>query len=704
MKRTLFLISIITAFFIYFLSAGNNGIAITYPAENTIFPPDIASPVIRFSGDAVGMNISLESGDTKIEGKINGKEWKPERGEWEKFKAACIGNNGKIVLNDRSGKELSSVKIIVSEDSVIAPIFFRDVPLPFKYALANLKEIKWRIGDISSDEPSTILMENIHVCANCHSFSANGRVLGMDVDAHSDKDAYGITDIAKKTVLYKMMHWSEYQDGEPTYGLLANISPSGRYIAATLKDHNFFVTRPDTAYSQLFFPIHGILVISDRHKGTYAALPGADDINYVQSNPSWSPDGREILFAKATAIKAGESGFTNAFDKDTSIFNRLADDFVLHDKKFKYDIYRIPFNEGRGGKAQPVPGASKNGKSNYYPRMSPDGKWIVFNQAESFMLLQPDSKLFIMPAEGGEPREMQCNSDNMNSWHSWSPNGKWLVFSSKMHDKYTRLYLTHIDENGNDSPPVLLENMWKPGRACNIPEFVNLRPGDFTELQPKFLDNDYFLYQNAVEKVKSGDLAGAEKNLDKAIALDSNNFKLYGTRGYVYMETGRRELALIDYSNGLKVNPKDSKLYNLRGHALLESGRIPEAYADFTKSIENNPNETEYFLSRGYLLVQAGKFREALPDLEKAIQLDRKNASAYLERGEALLHLGGLKAALKDLTKAIDLNPRLAQAYFLRAYCHLNMGHKNECCQDFDIAERLGLKAAKAEKMKVCGE
>ena len=35
----------------------------------------------------------------------------------------------------------------------------------------------------------------------------------------------------------------------------------------------------------------------------------------------------------------------------------------------------------------------------------------------------------------------------MNSWHSFSPNGRWLVFSSKPPSLYTRLYLTHIDEN-----------------------------------------------------------------------------------------------------------------------------------------------------------------------------------------------------------------------------------------------------------------
>src|ERR1039458_9649890 len=49
-----------------------------------------------------------------------------------------------------------------------------------------------------------------------------------------------------------------------------------------------------------------------------------------------------------------------------------------------------------------------------------------------------------------------------------SPNGHWLVFSSKGRSPYTQMYLTHIDTDGNDSPPILIENATAANRAVNI--------------------------------------------------------------------------------------------------------------------------------------------------------------------------------------------------------------------------------------------
>lgn len=97
-------------------------------------------------------------------------------------------------------------------------------------------------------------------------------------------------------------------------------------------------------------------------------------------------------------------------------------------------------------------------KSNSFPKVSPDGRWIVFVQARNGLLMRPDSQLYIVPLAGGMARRMRCNPPLMNSWHSFSPNGRWMVFSSKSLSPYTQMFLTHLDEQGNDTPPLLFEN------------------------------------------------------------------------------------------------------------------------------------------------------------------------------------------------------------------------------------------------------
>jgi Tol biopolymer transport system component len=145
-----------------------------------------------------------------------------------------------------------------------------------------------------------------------------------------------------------------------------------------------------------------------------------------------------------------------------------------NETQIQYDLYRIPFNEGKGGRAERIEGASGNGMSNTFPRISPDGKWVVFVECGNGQLMRPDSQLYIVPFAGGEARRMRANTSRMNSWHSFSPNGRWMVFASKARSAYTQMYLTHIDAEGNDSPAIIIDNATAANRAVNLPEFVNI--------------------------------------------------------------------------------------------------------------------------------------------------------------------------------------------------------------------------------------
>jgi tetratricopeptide (TPR) repeat protein len=592
--------------------------------------------------------------------------WKPDLDTWEKIKEKTkekFANIAVIGIKEEEPNVIiagTCLSIKTSKDRVDAPIFFRSVPLPFSYALENLYTIKWRFGDISSEETPPVLLENIYVCGNCHSFTRDGTKLGMDIDYGNDKGSYVVSSIEKQIdlTLDKIFTWSDYRrdDGELTFGLLSQISPDGRYVLSTVKDRSIFVPIDDLYYSQLFFPIKGIICVYDTKTGEFWSLPGANDKAYCQSNPCWSPDGKEILFAKAPVFHSPEAEKS----KMTVLPISVAKVFIDGEQEFKYDICRIPFNNGKGGTAVPIKGASNNGMSNYFGRYSPDGKWIVYTQADNFMLLQPDSKLYIIPAEGGTPRKMNCNTNEMNSWHSFSPNSKWLVFSSKVNSAYTQLLLTHIDENGIDSPPVLLEHFVVPERAANIPEFLNIRYDKLEKITERFMESDNYIGISAIKKITEGNIEGAIADFNKAIQIDPLEMRHYLNRGALYA--------------------KKNKLYN--------------ALADFSKVIEIVPNEIDGYFSRGTIYLMLGNNEKAAADFTKAIQIDSNDHDSFLNRGNVRMKLNDFSGAIEDFNRTIELQPESYIPYLFRGITKNKMGLVDEGCADLQEANRMSNGAA----------
>ncbi|MEN8202525.1 MAG: tetratricopeptide repeat protein [Bacteroidota bacterium] len=676
---------------LYLSSCGNKGkdadTVIIYPVPGTLFPADMAPPTFRWeSSGEEKWEIQIKDSDGSVLTRASSSiaSWKPGQETWEILKSRGKETELLFLLN---GKTLTS--FCCSKDNVGAPVFFRTVPLPFKFARENLKKINWHLGSVSSAEKAPVVLGNIPVCGNCHSFSADGHYLAMDVDARDEKGAYVIAPLEERTMLNqnRLINWSEAQNGNFTYGLLSQISPDGRYVVSTLKDCEIFVDRNNLEYSQLFFPFKGILQVYDRDEERYFELQGANDTSYVHSNPVWSPDGRYIYFTRCRAAHYEESGILHgSTPTNHKVYNKFLNSCLDRKRLFKFDIYRIPFNGGRGGKTEPVAGASHNGMSNYFPKISPDGKWMVFCQAESFMLLQKDSRLKIIPAGGGEARELDCNTGNMNSWHSWSPNSRWLVFSSKAGTPFTRLFLTHIDQDGRDSPAILLENMSYENRAVNIPEFVNMDPGSKLEILPAFLDQDAFLLRRGQIRNRKGDLEGAMKAFNQVLEMDQDNAEAWHGRGEVMVRMGMIPEALNNYDRAIELHPLVPDYFLSRG---IARGRIMDyegAFSDFDRAIELDPMSFMAYNDRGVLGVRRGKVQEALRDYDLSIELNPGAAMTYVNRGAARAMDGNLQGALSDFEKAISLNPDLPLAYVSRGMLREQQGDPDRALEDMDRA------------------
>jgi tetratricopeptide (TPR) repeat protein len=452
-----------------------------------------------------------------------------------------------------------------------------------------------------------------------------------------------------------MISWASFS-GETNpqlrIGFMSQISPDGKYVMTTIKppgtrNSNFYYVANFTDYRflQVFFPTRGILAWYDRAAKSLRPLPGADDPKYVQASAVWSPDGKYLVFARAEGKDASPPGLKMAtYSNDPA------------EMQIRYDLYRIPFNEGRGGMAEPIPGASQNGMSNSFAKISPDGKWMVFVQARNGQLMRPDGKLYIVPASGGKARLMNCNTALMNSWHSFSPNGRWLVFSSKSRSPYTQLFLTHIDENGNDSPAVLIENSTAANRAANIPEFVNMNPEGIEHIDTPAVDF-YKQFDVAAALVNKGQYADAIPEWKKALAMQPDDVGAHFNFGETLMRAGKTEDGIDQLEESIRLNPHFAEAHNNLGVALGQLGRNEESEKQLRLAIDENPDYAEARQNLGSTLLVENRIDDAKKEFTKALQLKPGFTEAQIGLGRALVAEGHLDEAAESFRQAIATGP-----------------------------------------------
>lgn len=149
-------------------------LTIDYPAANTVFPPDLAAPTFTWMSDVNPVptfQVAIRQGDVRLfESETTTEtQWRPTPSLWEQIKKTS-GKQLVFTVSNRETDVEASVSFSISSDSVAAPIFYRNVPLPFKFARENLKNVSWYLGRVSDEERPQTVLDNIPVCGNCHSF------------------------------------------------------------------------------------------------------------------------------------------------------------------------------------------------------------------------------------------------------------------------------------------------------------------------------------------------------------------------------------------------------------------------------------------------------------------------------------------------------------------------------------------------------
>ncbi len=227
--------------------------------------------------------------------------------------------------------------------------------------------------------------------------------------------------------------------------------------------------------------------------------------------------------------------------------------------------------------------------------------------------------------------------------------------------------LTRLLNLGNATPAVTAEEpAATPATGAELPM------DDFTKL--------------ALDKAKQGDVQGALDAFSVAIASNPDGASVpYYYRGLVYIDQGKVNEAIDDFSKAIEIDGHFPQAYAARGTAYLMISRPAKASEDFDKALQLDPNNATTYVNRARAYMGLQMNDEAEADLNRAIELDPKLVAAYFNRGVLNMLNQEPEKALEDFNQCIAINPNAPAPYFNRAVTNIELGDKKAAATDLAV-------------------
>lgn len=269
-------------------------------------------------------------------------------------------------------------------------------------------------------------------CMNCHTYGSQSPDLSM-LYIRGEGGGAILNQEGKLTKLN--IKTDDMVSGSVYFGF----NPSGRYI--TFSSNVIIPAFHAQPHKRLeVYDSASDVYIADLESKTILRSPLLSDSLAYETFPTFSPDGHHVYYCAAPPTM-------------------LPDGL----KQMRYNLCRIAFDETTGtigNEVDTLYNGRTEGHSVCHPRISPDGRWLVYTIADygTFPIWHTESDLQLMDLRNGHTDPMTVvNSRKSDTYHSWSSNSRWLVFASKRDDGlYGKPYFTYIDSHGKAHKPFVL--------------------------------------------------------------------------------------------------------------------------------------------------------------------------------------------------------------------------------------------------------
>lgn len=200
-------------------------------------------------------------------------------------------------------------------------------------------------------------------------------------------------------------------------------------------------------------------------------------------------------------------------------------------------------------------------------------------------------------------------------------------------------------------------------------------------------------YYRAMSQILGGSSGtGSDKetmqDLDKAIALDSNNQKAHLARAALALRMQRWEIAVNDCTAILATAPSFEEAYRIRAAAYNHQFLFTKAIEDSTQFLNRHSvldsARADALSKRAFAYDQKHEYAAAIKDYTDAIACDAENASHYVGRAIVYMHKHEWQSALADTDIAMAARPSEPAIYKVRALSHEALGKQASALKDLD--------------------
>jgi tetratricopeptide (TPR) repeat protein len=180
-------------------------------------------------------------------------------------------------------------------------------------------------------------------------------------------------------------------------------------------------------------------------------------------------------------------------------------------------------------------------------------------------------------------------------------------------------------------------------------------------------DHPDALLARAEFRLDGNDGAGADADIEHALAAASDSADVHATLGSLLLRTGKTEAAIREFSKAIALAPDETGLRIRRAHAYVANKQSDLALADADGLVQRWPTDAYALGTRCWVEAALGRYDPALIDCNAALAAAPKAPALLETRGFMNLKAGRFDAAIADYDAGLTVNPKSAAALYGRA-------------------------------------